>query len=110
VPTAELLGLLAVALLAWLWLDGLKARDVAVAAARQACASEGLQFLDDTVASAGFRLSRSTEGTLELRRAYAFEFSDTGNNRQRGSVVMVGHRVLLLNIDRRIDTGDHSVH
>jgi len=25
-----------------------------------------------------------------LRRTYAFEFSDTGNNRRRGAIVMLG--------------------
>ena len=109
-PTAELLGLAVAGLVAWLWLDSLKARDAAVAAARQACSSEGLLFLDDTVANIGLKLARSDEGALVLRRSYAFEFSDTGNNRQRGSVVMAGQRVLLLNLDHWIDTGDTLLH
>jgi hypothetical protein len=41
---------------------------------------------------------RSEGGTLMLRRVYSFEYSDTGDNRCSGSVVMLGHRVLLLNV------------
>ena len=30
---------------------------------------------------------------MALRRTYSFEFSDTGNNRRNGSVVMLGGEV-----------------
>ena len=85
----------------WLWLDSLRARDAAVVAARKACASEGLQFLDETVAIGSLKLARNDDGQLLLRRVYNFEYSDTGDNRCEGSVVMLGQRVLLLNIGIR---------
>lgn len=94
----EVLGLLALAGFGWYWLDGLKARDAAVAAARAACAAEGLQFLDDTVVLAGTRPGRDDEGRLRLQRSYAFEYSDTGDNRRRGSIVLLGQEVVLLNV------------
>jgi hypothetical protein len=98
------------AALGWLWLDSLKARDAAIAAARRACDGEGLQFLDESVAIAGFKLDRDGEGALVLRRTYTFEFSDTGDNRRRGSVVMLGHRVLLLNVGLRAVPDDRTLH
>ena len=94
----ELLGILVLAALAWLWLDSLKAREAAVRAAREVCAAEGLMFLDDTVAIASLKPVRDDGGRITLQRAYDFEFSDTGNNRLKGSVVMRGHRVMLLNV------------
>ena len=109
-PTLEILSLAVLAAVGWLWLDSLKARDAAVAAARRACSSEDLQFLDDTVAIAGFALARDGEGALALRRTYAFEFSDTGDNRRRGSVVMLGHRVLLLNVGLRAVPDGRTLH
>jgi Protein of unknown function (DUF3301) len=91
--------LLAVCLaLAWLWWDSMQAREAAVAAARAACEAEGLQFLDDTVGIASLKPARNAEGRLLLQRAYDFEFSDTGDNRVRGGVVMLGRRVVLLNV------------
>ena len=73
-----------------LWADSLRARERAVAAGRAACARYGVQLLDDTVAFARLRLGRDDGGRLRLRRTYLFEFSDTGNNRRHGAIVMLG--------------------
>ncbi len=67
-------------------------------AAREACASEDLLFLDDTVGIRSLKLARNADGHVQLQRAYDFEFSDTGNNRLQGSVVLLGKHVALLNI------------
>ena len=96
--TLELLGLIVILLSGWLWFDSLKAREAAVLAARAACEGEGLLFLDDTVGIASLKPARDGEGRLRLQRAYDFEYSDTGNNRIHGSVVMLGNRVLMLNV------------
>ena len=63
---------------------------IAVRAARNACAADGLLFLDDTVAIASIRLVRDGAGRLTIGRAYDFEYSDTGDNRRRGAIVMLG--------------------
>lgn len=82
----------------WFWLDSLKAREAGVRAARQACAEEGLQFLDETVVGRSLRPARNDAGHFRLRRVYAFEFSDTGNNRCSGSVTLLGGDVEFLHI------------
>lgn len=86
----EAAALLAFVLGAVFWVDSLRARERAVAAGRAACARYGVQLLDDTVAIAQLRLARDDDGRLRLRRTYAFEFTDTGNNRRRGAIVMLG--------------------
>ncbi len=78
---------------AWLWIDSLRAREHAVAAGRAACKRYNVQLLDETVAFARLRLARDDEGRLRLRRTYTFEFSDTGNNRRHGAIVMLGARL-----------------
>ena len=85
----------------WLWIDSLHAREAAVAAARHACAVEGLMLLDDTVAIAALKLARNDDGRIQVQRAYNFEYSDTGNNRRNGSVVLLGRRVVVFNIGVR---------
>lgn len=100
-PSFELLGAAALVLLAWLWLDSLRARDAAVAAARSACEAEGLLLLDDTVAIAGMRIGRGSDGRVRLQRAYDFEYSDSGNNRIKGSIVLLGRTVIMLNVGLR---------
>ncbi|MDH4172638.1 MAG: DUF3301 domain-containing protein [Betaproteobacteria bacterium] len=89
----ELLALTLVLAGAYLWVDSLRAREHAVAAGRAACARYGVQLLDETVAFARLRLARDDEGRLRLRRTYTFEFSDTGDNRRHGAIVMLGARL-----------------
>src|SRR5437016_2071866 len=75
---------------ALLWADSLRARERAVLAGRSACGRYDLQFLDETVSFARLRLARDEEGQLKIARTYTFEFSDTGNNRRHGAIVMLG--------------------
>ena len=92
----EIVGILFIVALAWLWLDSLKAREVALKAAREACLAEGHMLLDWTVSIAGLRIARDEDGRVRLQRAYDFEYSDTGDNRLKGGVVLLGHRVVMM--------------
>jgi hypothetical protein len=87
--------------LAWLWLDSAKAREAGIAEVRRACQAEGVQLLDETIALARLRPTRTQDGWLALRRVYEFEYSDTGDNRRRGSVHLLGQAVTLLNLGPR---------
>ena len=98
-PLTEILLLALFAAIAWLWWDSMQAREAAVTAARAACHAEGLQFLDDTVGIIHIKTARSVHGRLLLQRTYGFEFSDTGDNRVAGSVVMLGRQVMLLRVN-----------
>ena len=86
----EVAAILLIAAGIFFWLDSLRARERAVQAGRSACERHSLQFLDDTVAFARLRLARDEEGQLKIARTYTFEFSDTGNNRRHGAIVMLG--------------------
>lgn len=98
-PTLEIFGLIVLAGLLWLWFDSLKAREACMRESRAACAAEGLLLLDDTVAISAVRPARDGEGRLRLRRVYAFEYSDTGNNRRKGAVTLIGDRVITLYLE-----------
>jgi len=74
----------------FLWLDSLRVRERAVRAGKSACERYNLQLLDDTVSFTRLRLARDGEGQLRLARTYTFEFSDTGNNRRHGAIMMLG--------------------
>src|SRR5687767_5611743 len=74
----------------FLWLDSLRARERAIKAGRAACERYALQFLDETVSFTRMRLRRDADGQLKIARTYVFEFSDTGNNRRHGAIVMLG--------------------
>jgi hypothetical protein len=86
----ELAAILVIVAAILLWTDSLRARERAVRAGRSACERYQLQFLDDTVSFARMRLARNEDGELRIARTYTFEFSDTGNNRRHGAIVMLG--------------------
>lgn len=96
---AEAVALLFLVGAALLWVDSLRARERAVRAGRDACSRYSLQFLDDTVSFARMRLARDGEGRLKIARTYTFEFSDTGNNRRDGAIVMLGGEVQDLRLE-----------
>ena len=106
----EIVGILFLAAIAWLWLDSLKVREAAVRAAKEVCAAEGLLFLDDTVAISALKLARDDQGQMRIQRSYEFEFSDTGNNRLKGSVVMLGHQLVLFNVGLRVVPETRTLH
>ena len=84
---------------ALLWADSLRARERAVRAGRSACERYQVQFLDDTVAFARMRLARDEEGQLRISRTYTFEFTETGNNRRQGAIVMLGQQLADLQLE-----------
>jgi hypothetical protein len=95
----SLLFLLLLAALAWFWFDSMHALEIARNAGRRICDDAQLQFLDDTVAGTAIRLVRDKTGRRVLRRTYRFEFSETGNSRLEGQLVMLGDRVESVTMD-----------
>ena len=102
----DLLGLLALGAVGWLWLDSLKARETAVAAAKAACRAQQLLLLDDTVAISRIGFGRDEDSVLHLCRLYGFEYSDTGDDRHSGSILMLGAHVRVI----RLEQPEASVH
>ena len=100
-PGMEWIVVAALVALGWFWLSSLEVRDAAMKAARVACDSEGLLLLDDTVAIRALKAARDSEGHVRLQRTYDFEYSDTGDNRRKGSVVMLGTHVVVFNVGVR---------
>jgi hypothetical protein len=95
----EAAALVSIGLALFLWIDSLRARERAVQAGRSACRRYDLQFLDDTVSFTRLRLARDEQGQVRIARTYTFEFSDTGNNRRHGAIVMLGAQVLDLQLE-----------
>ena len=85
--------LLLLAALGWFWFDSLRALEIARNAGKRACDDANVQFLDDTVAGIAFALVRDKSGRRMLRRTYRFEFSETGNTRLEGQLIVLGDRI-----------------
>jgi hypothetical protein len=76
-----------------IWVSIMRAREKAIAYAKKICAEEGVQLLDFTVALERLSLTRDQHGRAAFRRSYCFEFSDTGNNRREGRIILIGNRL-----------------
>ncbi|MFO1305001.1 MAG: DUF3301 domain-containing protein [Burkholderiales bacterium] len=90
----EIVVIAALAAAGWFLWSSLQAREAGNAAIRPACRAQGYLFLDDTVALDRIRLRRDDEGRARIERIYRFDYSDTGDNRRRGYVTLLGARVL----------------
>lgn len=96
--TTDLFLLLLLGSAFWIWLAGVKARELGLAYARSACRKENLQLLDETVVLSAFRFVRNAHGTPCLQRSYTFEFSMTGDERITGHIVLCGHELQMLDL------------
>jgi hypothetical protein len=96
--------LLLFAFVAWYWFDSMGALDAARNYGRQVCQDANLQFLDDTVENVKTRLARDQQGRRVLQRTYRFEFSETGNSRLEGQLILCGTTLASVTLDPyRID-------
>ena len=96
---AELAALLILMGIAWFWLESLGVRERAITIAKDFCAKENVQFLDGAVAAASLRLRRDHRGRLAIARIYQFEFTDTGNNRLKGTIIMLGDKLETMHLE-----------
>lgn len=88
-----LILLLALGFIVWFWRDTLRARETALQVARDTCTQQQLQLLDATVTLQRLNLRRLESGRLALLRTFLFSYSDTGDNRRTGFILMAGNRI-----------------
>jgi len=75
----------------WLFLDSLRSQETAIAICKKACEERNVQLLDQTVSVHRVGIRWGTEG-IRLRRVYRFDYSDDGENRHTGHLILVGTR------------------
>ena len=73
-----------------IWQTSLDAREAANRIAKDTCSRAVVQFLDGTVAFAGFRLARDPAGKRRLLRTYTFDYTSDGFERAQGFIVLAG--------------------
>ncbi len=76
-----------------IWHSALEAREAANRIARETCSRAVVQFLDETVAFAGFRWRRDDSGKRRLLRTYTFDYTSDGFARAQGFIVLSGARL-----------------
>jgi Protein of unknown function (DUF3301) len=76
-----------------IWQISLDAREAANRIAKDTCSRAVVQFLDGTVAFAGFRLACDMSGKRRLLRTYTFDYTSDGYERAQGFIVLAGLRL-----------------
>jgi hypothetical protein len=90
--------LLAGLVLLYWWHSGVyKGR--ALELAERYCREHDLQLLDQSMVIRGLWPIRRADGRLGLRRNYQFEFTSTGDQRYRGTLVLHGLRLQSLELE-----------
>jgi hypothetical protein len=59
-----------------------------------ACQAAGVQWLDQSVHATGMRLRRMENGWLGLERSFRFEYSEDGQDRHIGRIVLLGEKLV----------------
>ena len=91
-----------VAALVAFWWQSDKIKLYAIGYIAHYCKSRNLQLLDQTIVLRGLWPIRSKEGSIQLRRRYHFEFTSTGEVRNKGIIELVGRKIQDLKIEAHI--------
>lgn len=90
-----LLILLIVGSLGWaFWSAARAAAERAEEVGRDACNAANVQWLDQTVHASSIRLRRGSDGRLGFERTFRFEYSEDGQDRHVGRLVLRGGRLV----------------
>lgn len=95
----ELFFIILLVVIGLYWSNAMKAREIALYAVKNHCQQMDVQLLDEYVALNGLWPKRDDQGKLKAWRSYQFEFSSTGDERYNGKVVMLGMKILSIQLD-----------
>lgn len=100
----SILILLFLALLAWFWMNSIRAKEIAMHTAAAACQQIQAQFLDQTASLKNIQLKRNKAGRLGFERTYTFDFSRDRQTRTKGMVIIKDHIVDKVLLDEESGT------
>jgi len=95
----SILIILFLALIAWFWLNSIRAQEIAMQASAQACQQIEVQFLDQTASLKKIRIVRNKSGRMIFERIYSFDFSRDRESRTQGLVTIIGQKVTQVLLD-----------
>ncbi|HWV15500.1 MAG TPA: DUF3301 domain-containing protein [Cellvibrio sp.] len=87
------------ALVVFYWMHSLRAKEQAFNAAHRHCEQMQVQFLDQSVYLKRIGFKRNEQGQLSLWRNFYFEFTVNGDDRYFGRVLMLGKKIMAVQLD-----------
>jgi len=92
---ATLFWLMVAGVLGFAWFSASRAAaERAEEVGRNACRASGVQWLDQSVHATGLRLGRGDDGRFGLERTFRFEYSEDGEDRHVGRLVLRGGKLV----------------
>ena len=96
------------------WWNSDQVKSLALHYAYQLCRKHELQLLDQTLVLKNVRLKRGSNDRLGLQRLYQFEFTTTGEQRYKGTLLIAGKILLSTELEPHIfpepDTLSRRIH
>ena len=92
---------------AWLWLDSISKREIAIKHGRELANRYQLQLLDETVACTQIRIGRDSRGHAQLQRLYEFEVSASGAERLQCNLQLLGKQLQTWHIPPYVQNEAH---
>jgi hypothetical protein len=86
-------------LVIYYWYGALQVKARAFAAARKHCEEMDVQMLDESVYLRRIWFKRNAAGKLSLWRAFYFEFTTNGGDRNLGRVILLGAQITEIQLD-----------
>jgi hypothetical protein len=99
---SEIFLLILLGFVALLWHSASTSKERAFAIAKRECAKQNLQLLDQTVVLDEARVRRDDTGWPTLWRRYRFDYTENGDARNEGLLLLNGTRLV------RIDLGSEQ--
>ncbi|MCK5831020.1 MAG: DUF3301 domain-containing protein [Methylococcales bacterium] len=81
------------------WSDSMKTRELAFFYVKNHCQQVEVQLLDEYVALNALWLKKDEYGKTKIWRSYQFEFTSTGYERYNGKVIMLGQKIISIQLD-----------
>ena len=81
------------------WWSASVIKEIALAATKLHCQNMDVQLLDECIALNRLWFKQDEMGKNRVWRSYRFEFTLTGENRYDGHTILLGSKVLLIQLD-----------
>ena len=82
-----------------------KLKQIALYGAAQRCQESGVQLLDGTISLKRLWFRRNDAMKLSIWAAYEFEFASLGRHRYRGCIVLLGEKILSIEMEPHVIGG-----
>ncbi|MBQ0748427.1 MAG: DUF3301 domain-containing protein [Marinobacter sp.] len=83
----------------WYWWRAKAIKDSVLQATHRYCKTMDVMLLDDAIYLRGIWFRRDDQGKIRVWRRFMFDFTSTGEERYSGRVIMLGSRILHMELD-----------